>query len=243
MHHDPVRGTAARARRAPRRPPRLAVIVLASLLAAPLACAGAVEDDAGAAVTAEAPAAGAGTGARAGILERGRALVGRLRGASAGDAAADAAPIAPELTGVLADGAPFDLRSWRGAPVVLIFFRGEDCGLCLERLRELDGYLEAYRRRGARVAAVFPGDAEGAARVARETGARADIVAVEREHLESWGVWPPEERAARPAAAIVDPRGRIVFSHVGTHANDRVPDVDLLAELTRLAASGTGSAH
>lgn len=143
-------------------------------------------------------------------------------------------PAAPTLTGTTSDGQPFDLADWRGTPVVLVFYRGADCGLCTHRLAALESHLDRYHRLGARVAAVTPDTPETAARTSRELQLRLPIVSVPRDVLERWGVWPPGQHAPHPVAAIIDAAGRIAHSHVGDHAGDRTPDVVLLAELNRL---------
>jgi len=204
---------------------------VALLMPALAGCAGSGDSDA----TARARLAGA----FAAVTEQGRAIVARVRGEPLPPEDSVQAAVAPSLSGTTPDGAPFDLTGWLGSPVVLVFYRGHDCGLCLHRLRQLGARIDDYRRLGARVAVVSADDLSTAARTATEVIPAAAVVTVSRETLARWGVWPEDQDAPLPGAAIVDARGRIAFSHVGRHAGDRISDVDLLAELIRLVRRTT----
>jgi len=177
----------------------------------------------------------------AAAVERGQTLIARLRGqAPVAAADADTAPPAPELRGHTHDGQPFDLADWQGSPVVLIFLRSHDCGLCVHRLQQLESRIDDYQRLGARVVVVSADDGAGAARPGSSATRVATAVTVTRDVLEAWGIWSNDQPAPLPAATIVDPRGRLAYWHLGRNASDRVGDVDLLAELGRVVHANAG---
>ncbi|HEX7119222.1 MAG TPA: redoxin domain-containing protein [Longimicrobiales bacterium] len=140
-----------------------------------------------------------------------------------------AARPAPPLEGTELGGSRFRLSEHRGEIVVLVFNRGPYCGICRERLRALTSNASRYEALDARVFAVVHGPEDAWADIVDENDVEVPVVVVDRRTLERWGVWPRGATAPRPAAFVVDRRGRIRFRHVGATAADRVGDVVLLA--------------
>lgn len=152
----------------------------------------------------------------------------------ADSAARGGLPVAPALTGTVAGGGDFSLEELRGSPVVLVFYRGAYCGLCLRRLQALEEYKDAYDELDAKIVAVTLDSPETAERTADELDLDFPIVSVTREVAERWGVWPAGENVPRPAAFVLDPHGRIRFRQIGQTAADRVSDIELLGRVRAL---------
>lgn len=143
-------------------------------------------------------------------------------------------PVAPALTGTVAGGGDFSLEELRGSPVVLVFYRGAYCGLCLRRLQALEEHKDAYDELDAKIVAATPDSPETAERTADELDLDFPIVSVTREVAERWGVWPAGENVPRPATFVLDQHGRIRFRHIGQTAADRVSDIELLGRIRAL---------
>jgi peroxiredoxin len=155
-----------------------------------------------------------------------------------GEPAAPAAPVgtevgerAPALAGTPADGGHFELVPSRAAGTVVVFFRGYACGLCRERLRELQATLAAYEGLGARVVAATADAEPEVRRAVDELGLRFPVVSVDSATLHEWGALDTGRALPLPASYLVDNRGVIVFRHIGRHAGDRASDIELLAAL------------
>lgn len=145
---------------------------------------------------------------------------------------------APDLAGRAAGGAGFRLQELRGIPAVVVFYRGGYCGLCRERLRELQESLPAYRRAGAEVVAATPDPPVAAARTAAELGLSYPVVSVDSAALSRWELLGDGGSAALPSTVLLDRSGVIRYRHVGLSAADRARDVEVLAVL---AATEEGS--
>ncbi len=62
--------------------------------------------------------------------------------------------LAPDFSGVRADGTPFRLSALRGRPVLVKFFRGFWCPYCVAELKELAGLADAFEALGVELVAV-----------------------------------------------------------------------------------------
>jgi len=157
---------------------------------------------------------------------------------AAGTAAAPAAPAAPALAGAGTRGGHFDLKDGAGAPLVVLFVRGSYCPLCVERLRALASYADAYGEAGARVVAVTldPPDVAGA--TARALDLPVPLVSVDAATFRRWGLWPAAFPVPRPGDFVLDGAGRVRYARVGGEAADRASDVALLGILDSLRAAG-----
>lgn len=154
--------------------------------------------------------------------------------AGRGGSAAQAVTPAPPLEGIRAGGGEFTLADLRGEPVVLVFYRGVFCGLCQQRLRQLETHRKAYERLGARVVAVTLDDPELAETTRDELELDLTIVSAEPDVFAAWGLWAEGERWPRPGEFVLDAEGRVRFAHVGLNASDSVSDVVLQGALAAL---------
>lgn len=145
----------------------------------------------------------------------------------------DVGMLAPELQGRAEGGAAFRIEELRGTPTVVVFYRGGYCGLCRERLRELQDNLAAYGRAGAEVVAVTPDPPDAAARTATELALAYRVVSADSAALERWELLG-EGSAPLPSTVLLDRSGVIRYRHVGRHAADRARDVEVFAVLAAL---------
>jgi mycoredoxin-dependent peroxiredoxin len=143
----------------------------------------------------------------------------------------------PALAGTKARGGSFDLRELAGSPAVLVFYRGAYCPLCIQRLEQLAGSVDAYERAGARVVAITADPPEIARSTAGDLHGDVTVVSVDQPTLERWGLWPAGAAAPLPAEFVLDADGTVLFEHRGRTAADDAGDVRLLGVLRdRLAA-------
>jgi peroxiredoxin len=138
--------------------------------------------------------------------------------------------IAPALTGTAADGRRFDLQPDGRTATVLVFYRGYHCGLCRERLRELQRHLPQYRSEGANVVALSADSVANVRLAVEELGLTFPVVAVDSAALSEWEVFSGGDLPL-PASYLLDSRGTVAFRHVGRNAADRTNDLELLAAL------------
>jgi mycoredoxin-dependent peroxiredoxin len=137
----------------------------------------------------------------------------------------------PALEGRLASGEPVVLNPSRGERTVILFYRGESCGLCRLRLEQLNSNLAAYSSLGARVVAVTLDPPEVSAQTAERLGGDLRIISVDSAVFREWEVLDSEQWAPLPGAYVLDDRGVVLFRHLGSHAGDRVSDATLLTVL------------
>jgi peroxiredoxin len=135
---------------------------------------------------------------------------------------------APDLAGYSLNGEEYRLPEAPGEPTIVVFYRGADCGLCRLQLEQLQQYLPAYRRQGARVVAVTLDSPEVTRVLAEQAGLEYELVSVDGGAFERSSVMDPGQEAPLPATYIVDGDGIIHFRHVGRNAADRVSDPELL---------------
>jgi peroxiredoxin len=136
---------------------------------------------------------------------------------------------APALTGTEADSRAYELRPG-GSGTLVVFFRGYRCGLCRERLRELQANLDEYGRLGARVVAATADSEEEVARARSELGLDFPVVRVDSATLGEWGL-VADNALPLPGSYLMDGNGVLIFRHVGRNAADRAHDLEILASL------------
>lgn len=142
---------------------------------------------------------------------------------------------APELAGMLHANEPFALSTGgAGVKTVLVFYRSANCGLCRTQLEQLQQYLPAYRRQGARVVAVTLDPPEVSRTLAEQAGLEYDLVSVDAETFTAWGVMTQELGGPMPATYIVDGEGLVRYRRIGRNAADRTTDPELLTIVSGL---------
>lgn len=143
----------------------------------------------------------------------------------------EAGQAAPPLEGRLASGEPFSLAAERGAPVVLVFYRGAYCGLCRERLTRLQAHLAAYRSLGARVVAVSPDPPASSSELAERLGLAFPLVSADSAVLARWAAGEGGDPLALATTLLIGGDGVVLFAHRGRNAGDRATDAALLTVL------------
>lgn len=141
---------------------------------------------------------------------------------------------APPLSGTTAGGGPYTLAAAGATGTVVVFYRSYHCGLCRERLRELQAHLPQYEAVGARVVAVTADPPAEVQRAVEELGLAYPVVGVDSATLAAWGVVDTAGSPPLPASYLVDRRGVVVFRHLGRNAADRASDIEILAALQQL---------
>jgi peroxiredoxin len=141
---------------------------------------------------------------------------------------------APPLSGTLADGGRYALEDRPDAPTVLVFYRGAQCGLCRLQLEQAQRHLPAYEYQGARIVGVTLDPPEQSQALLDEVEIGFNLVSVDRDAFQSWGVTAPGEEAPLPATFIVDRDGIVRFRHIGRNAADRTSDAGILTVLQEL---------
>jgi peroxiredoxin len=129
---------------------------------------------------------------------------------------------------------PCHFRPHTRAATVLVFYRSYHCGLCRERLRDIEQHLDDYRSARAHVIALSPDSLPLVRRAADELGLTFPVVAADAESLREWEVFAGDEALPLPASYLLDQRGVVAFRHVGRNAADRASDLELLAALREL---------
>lgn len=152
----------------------------------------------------------------------------------------------PSVTFTGASGDSFTLDEVReGKPVVLVLLRGFPgyvCPYCTAQTAALIDSLPAIERLDARVALVFPGQADtvplflSAVRDYRQRDAVPVPVLFDTNlaAVRSLGV---EGKLAKPTTVIVDKQGVVRYAYVGSGFNDRPSAGLILAVLSRLQQS------
>jgi peroxiredoxin len=141
---------------------------------------------------------------------------------------------APDLSGRAADGGEFEYQPDGRTAAVVVFYRSFHCGLCRERLRELQAHLSEYEGSRARVVAVSPDSAALVRRAAEELGLTFSLVAADSAMLRRWDVLLDDHLLPLPATYLLDGNGLVAFRHVGTNAADRASDLEVLTALHNL---------
>lgn len=142
--------------------------------------------------------------------------------------------LAPGLAGTQAGGGGYRLEPDRADATVVVFYRGAYCGLCRERLRQLQAHLPDYERAGARVLAATADPPEQARQATDELSLSFPVVSVDSATLRQWGAADPDRPLPLPASYVLDGRGVVAFRHVGRNAADRASDLELLAALQQV---------
>ena len=145
--------------------------------------------------------------------------------------------LAPMLAGVetgagVADS--FQLEEFRGQPAVVEFYRSAECGLCRERLRQLQEHRPEYAAAGARVVAVTLDSPEQTARAREALEIDFPIVSVDTATFARWDALDSTRTTPLPAAYLLNERGVIRFRHIGRNAGHRASDAELLTAVLQM---------
>ncbi|MDX1804861.1 MAG: peroxiredoxin family protein [Alcanivorax sp.] len=133
----------------------------------------------------------------------------------------------PKLHFTDAEGNPVTLASFKGQPLVLLFFRGNWCPLCMAQVREIADQYRQLQARGVRVLLISPqSQAKTQALAARFDAPMdflrdPDLAAARALGIVDAGgtplgleVFGYDSDTIMPTVLIVDGKGRLVYRHL-----------------------------
>ncbi len=135
------------------------------------------------------------------------------------------------LRGERADGDRVEVVAGGGEIIVLVFYRGGDCGLCRVQLQEIQRNLTAYRRQGARVIAVTLDTPAATREFLGNPPFDFDVLSVDRATFSEWGVLDAERGLVLPGTYILDENGVVRYRYIGRTAADRPRDAEVLTAI------------
>jgi thioredoxin-dependent peroxiredoxin len=121
---------------------------------------------------------------------------------------------APDFTLPGTGGRTYTLSEYRGQPVVLVFYPGDNTPVCTEQLNSYTTGIEDFGRVGAQVLALSPQDVESHEGFAAAQGGFAFplLADVDKQVGEAYGVLGPLGFYRR-SAFVVDGNGIIRYVH------------------------------
>ena len=122
-----------------------------------------------------------------------------------------------ELPGT--DGTPegrrtYSLREYRGQPVVLVFYPGDNTPVCTRQLNTYTAEIEAFRDVGAQLLALSPQDVESHEDFAEAQGGFGFPLLADTDKAvgEAYGIIGPIGFYRR-SVFVIDPHGKVAYSH------------------------------
>ncbi|MGH8917498.1 MAG: peroxiredoxin [Actinomycetes bacterium] len=120
---------------------------------------------------------------------------------------------APGFSLVGTGGKAYDLSECRGAPVVLVFYPGDDTPVCTQQLRTYSGDLSEFEEVGATVWAISPQDVQSHERFAAKRSLRMPLLAdTDRTVGRAYGVLGPVGFYRR-SVFVLDGSGVLRYAH------------------------------
>ena len=162
------------------------------------------------------------------------------------DARLDVGATLPEFELTDSNGEVFRSSSLRGAPAVLLFYRGNWCPLCMAQIDEIVDRYEQLQKLGATVCLISPQPEEHTLKLAQKHGVDFRFL-IDRDNalanelgigvkngvpLGVAGNYPPD--SVMPTLVVTSPNGTVVFSDQTDNYRVRPePDVFLAIPATR----------
>ena len=120
---------------------------------------------------------------------------------------------APDFTLPTTDGPDITLSSFRGRPVLLVFYPGDDSAVCTRQLNTYNDDLARFQELDAQVLAISPQDVESHRRFAEKHGFRFPLLAdTDKAAAEAYGTLGPMGFPRR-CTFIVDGEGIVRYAH------------------------------
>ena len=120
---------------------------------------------------------------------------------------------APDFTLPQADGPDITLSSFRGRPVLIVFYPGDDTAVCTRQLNTYNDDLARFQELDAQVLAISPQDVESHRRFAEKHGFRFPLLAdTDKAAAEAYGTLGPMGFPRR-CTFIVDGEGIVRYAH------------------------------
>ena len=131
-----------------------------------------------------------------------------------------------------ASGRLLRLSDFRGQPVVLVFYPLDWSPGCSQQLDLYEQEIEEFRARGAQVLAISVDSVYSHGAWAAVRGISFPLLAdfqPKGDVARRYGVWREEDGFSERALYVVDPEGRIAYSHVSPFLH-HIPDIYELLE-------------
>lgn len=120
---------------------------------------------------------------------------------------------APDFTLPGTGGRDYTLSAYRGRPVVLVFYPGDDTPVCTKQLNSYNDDLGAFDEVGAQVLAISPQDVASHERFATKYGFRFPLLAdVGKTVAAAYGTLGPMGFPRR-SVFVIDREGVLRWSH------------------------------
>ena len=127
--------------------------------------------------------------------------------------AASVGDIAPDFTLPGTGGQTFSLSSYRGQPVVIVFYPGDDSPVCTKQLNSYNNELSAFEGVGAQVLAISAQDMESHEAFATKYGFKFPLLAdTDKSVATAYGTVGPLGFPRR-SVFVVDGSGVIRYAH------------------------------
>lgn len=127
--------------------------------------------------------------------------------------AASVGDIAPDFTLPGTGGRTFSLSSYRGQPVVIVFYPGDDSPVCTKQLNSYNNELSAFEGVGAQVLAISAQDMESHEAFATKYGFKFPLLAdTDKSVATAYGTVGPLGFPRR-SVFVVDGSGVIRYAH------------------------------
>ncbi|HUS61099.1 MAG TPA: peroxiredoxin [Acidimicrobiales bacterium] len=147
---------------------------------------------------------------------------------------------APDFTLLGTGGRSFTLSEQLGAPVVLVFYPGDETPVCTMQLREYSAGAEAFAALGATVWAISPQGVESHERFACRQDLAMPLLADEDKDLgRAFGIVGPLGFYRR-SVFVIDRDGVIRYAHRSSTGLTFRPTTDLI-EAVRAAETGSAA--
>ena len=120
---------------------------------------------------------------------------------------------APEFTLPGTGGASYSLSNYRGQPVVIVFYPGDDSPVCTKQLNSYNNELSAFEGVGAQVLAISAQDIESHESFASKYGFKFPLLAdTDKTVAAAYGTAGPLGFPRR-SVFVVDGQGIIRYAH------------------------------
>lgn len=141
---------------------------------------------------------------------------------------------APDFTLPTTDGPAITLSSYRGRPVLLVFYPGDDTAVCTRQLNTYNDDLARFQELDAQVLAISPQDVESHRRFADKHGFRFPLLAdTDKVAATAYGTLGPMGFPRR-CTFIVDGEGIVRYAHRAIAGLTFRPVDELVAVLAAL---------
>lgn len=151
----------------------------------------------------------------------------------------------PAVTFTNLEGKPVTVADYAGQPMVMLFFRGNWCPLCMAQIREVAAQYQSLQAQGVRVALISPQSHSQSADLAKQFQVDFEYLRDDDNQaaralgivdaggtpagLEALGY---DSDTVMPTVFIVDGEGRLVYQHLTDNYRVR-PEPDLFIQVLR----------